>query len=367
MRQGFDVDCPAQRPGVIYRERRGPVLTRRAASWTSLDPADRHDGRLRKRLSVASPNRASRRLSAPPARLRERPVDSIPASYLRTQRRGGDLRVRPLGCRVTFGLGTRRVEGTLNPGDSYHFTPTREAAPAVGQRDRFISRCNGITRAPRPRRQHRPRRWSFRATPSSPFRHGMPSPTPDCPWQGRSWARTGLSSAVCFAPLVVERGRRGLIFAATSTAKAPRKGRSCPTTPIRPPGATSTAGEPPDLRRPVAVGGDAPISVQSMTNTLTTDVAATIAQIQRCADAGADIIRVSVPDKASSRALREIVPEKPDPDRRRHPFSTTSAASRPPRGRRLPAHQPRQHRRRDAREGGVIAAARDHNCSSASG
>ncbi len=64
---------------------------------------------------------------------------------------------------------------------------------------------------------------------------------------------------------------------------------------------------------PVAVGGDAPISVQSMTNTLTTDVAATIDQIQRCADAGADIIRVSVPDEASSRALREIVRESPIP------------------------------------------------------
>jgi (E)-4-hydroxy-3-methylbut-2-enyl-diphosphate synthase len=64
---------------------------------------------------------------------------------------------------------------------------------------------------------------------------------------------------------------------------------------------------------PVPVGGDAPISVQSMTNTLTTDVAGTIDQIQRCADAGADIIRVSVPDEASSRALKEIVRESPIP------------------------------------------------------
>jgi (E)-4-hydroxy-3-methylbut-2-enyl-diphosphate synthase len=63
----------------------------------------------------------------------------------------------------------------------------------------------------------------------------------------------------------------------------------------------------------VPVGGDAPISVQSMTNTLTTDVAGTIDQIQRCADAGADIIRVSVPDEASSRALKEIVRESPIP------------------------------------------------------
>ncbi|MEZ5676663.1 4-hydroxy-3-methylbut-2-en-1-yl diphosphate synthase [Thalassovita litoralis] len=64
---------------------------------------------------------------------------------------------------------------------------------------------------------------------------------------------------------------------------------------------------------PVAVGGDAPISVQTMTNTLTTDVKATIDQIQRAADAGADIVRVSVPDEGSSKALREIVRESPVP------------------------------------------------------
>ena len=63
----------------------------------------------------------------------------------------------------------------------------------------------------------------------------------------------------------------------------------------------------------VPVGGDAPISVQTMTNTLTTDVAGTIAQVQRCAEAGADIVRVSVPDEASSRALKEIVRESPVP------------------------------------------------------
>ena len=63
----------------------------------------------------------------------------------------------------------------------------------------------------------------------------------------------------------------------------------------------------------VLVGGDAPISVQTMTNTLTTDVAATIAQIQACAIAGADIVRVSTPDEASTRALREIVAESPVP------------------------------------------------------
>lgn len=59
----------------------------------------------------------------------------------------------------------------------------------------------------------------------------------------------------------------------------------------------------------VAVGGDAPISVQTMTNTLTTDVAATVAQINAAAEAGADIVRVSVPDQDSARALRQIVRE----------------------------------------------------------
>jgi len=59
----------------------------------------------------------------------------------------------------------------------------------------------------------------------------------------------------------------------------------------------------------VPVGGDAPITVQTMTNTLTTDVAGTIAQVQAAADAGADIVRISVPDEASSKALREIVRE----------------------------------------------------------
>jgi (E)-4-hydroxy-3-methylbut-2-enyl-diphosphate synthase len=63
----------------------------------------------------------------------------------------------------------------------------------------------------------------------------------------------------------------------------------------------------------VLVGGDAPISVQTMTNTLTTDVAATIAQIQRAAIAGADIVRVSTPDKESTAALRAIVAESPVP------------------------------------------------------
>jgi len=59
----------------------------------------------------------------------------------------------------------------------------------------------------------------------------------------------------------------------------------------------------------VPVGGDSPITVQSMTNTLTTDVKATIEQIRALEVAGADIVRVSCPDEESSKALKEIIPE----------------------------------------------------------
>ena len=56
----------------------------------------------------------------------------------------------------------------------------------------------------------------------------------------------------------------------------------------------------------VKVGGDNPISVQSMTNTLTKNVKETINQIERVAEAGADIVRVSCPDEDSTRALKDI-------------------------------------------------------------
>ncbi|ACJ00016.1 flavodoxin-dependent (E)-4-hydroxy-3-methylbut-2-enyl-diphosphate synthase [Rhodospirillum centenum] len=55
------------------------------------------------------------------------------------------------------------------------------------------------------------------------------------------------------------------------------------------------------------VGGDAPISVQTMTNTVTADAKATIEQIRRVEEAGADIVRVSCPDQESTEALKEIV------------------------------------------------------------
>jgi (E)-4-hydroxy-3-methylbut-2-enyl-diphosphate synthase len=57
----------------------------------------------------------------------------------------------------------------------------------------------------------------------------------------------------------------------------------------------------------VKVGGDAPISVQTMTNTLTTDVDATVAQIRLSERAGVDIVRVSCPDQESTAALKDIV------------------------------------------------------------
>jgi (E)-4-hydroxy-3-methylbut-2-enyl-diphosphate synthase len=57
----------------------------------------------------------------------------------------------------------------------------------------------------------------------------------------------------------------------------------------------------------VPVGGDAPITVQTMTNTLTSDPRATIDQIRQCEEAGADIIRVSCPDEESTAALKQIV------------------------------------------------------------
>ena len=63
----------------------------------------------------------------------------------------------------------------------------------------------------------------------------------------------------------------------------------------------------------VAIGGDAPISVQTMTNTLTSDIKATLSQIEASAEAGADIVRVSCPDEESTKALKAIVKDSPVP------------------------------------------------------
>ena len=57
----------------------------------------------------------------------------------------------------------------------------------------------------------------------------------------------------------------------------------------------------------VKVGGDNPITVQTMTNTLTTDHKSTIEQINKVTEAGADIVRVSCPDEDSTKSLKDIV------------------------------------------------------------
>ena len=55
----------------------------------------------------------------------------------------------------------------------------------------------------------------------------------------------------------------------------------------------------------VKIGSDHPITVQSMTNTLTTDIESTVKQIKRLEDAGADLVRVSCPDQESTKSLKK--------------------------------------------------------------
>ncbi|WP_424969069.1 flavodoxin-dependent (E)-4-hydroxy-3-methylbut-2-enyl-diphosphate synthase [Dinoroseobacter sp. S76] len=112
----------------------------------------------------------------------------------------------------------------------------------------------------------------------------------------------------------------------------------------------------------VPVGGDAPIAVQTMTNTLTTDIPATIGQVQAAAEAGADIVRISVPDQDSSRALKEIVRESPVPivaDIHFHYKRGIEAAEAGAACLRInPGNIGDETRVKE-----VIKAARDHNCS----
>ena len=112
----------------------------------------------------------------------------------------------------------------------------------------------------------------------------------------------------------------------------------------------------------VPVGGDAPITVQTMTNTLTTDIKATIEQIQAAAEAGADIVRVSAPDEASAKALKEIVAESPVPivaDIHFHYKRAIEAAEAGAACLRInPGNIGSEDRVRE-----VIKAARDHGCS----
>lgn len=112
----------------------------------------------------------------------------------------------------------------------------------------------------------------------------------------------------------------------------------------------------------VPVGGDAPITVQSMTNTLTSDVVATVAQIRALELAGADIVRVSCPDEASTAALKEIVKEVTVPivaDIHFHYKRAIEAAEAGAACLRInPGNIGSSERVRE-----VIQAARDHNCS----
>ncbi|MHA3978582.1 flavodoxin-dependent (E)-4-hydroxy-3-methylbut-2-enyl-diphosphate synthase [Halovulum sp. GXIMD14794] len=112
----------------------------------------------------------------------------------------------------------------------------------------------------------------------------------------------------------------------------------------------------------VPVGGDAPITVQTMTNTPTHDARATIEQIKRCAEAGADIVRVSCPDEASTAAMKEIVRESPVPivaDIHFHYKRGIEAAEAGAACLRInPGNIGSEERVRE-----VIKAARDHDCS----
>lgn len=63
----------------------------------------------------------------------------------------------------------------------------------------------------------------------------------------------------------------------------------------------------------IRIGGGAPVTVQSMTNTPTKDVAATLHQIRALAGCGCEIVRLAVPDMASAAALHEIIPDSPVP------------------------------------------------------
>ncbi len=112
----------------------------------------------------------------------------------------------------------------------------------------------------------------------------------------------------------------------------------------------------------VAVGGDALISVQSMTNTATTDVKGTIAQVRELEQAGVDIVRISCPDEESSRALAAIVDAVTVPivaDIHFHYRRAIEAAEAGAACLRInPGNIGSMDRVRE-----VIAAARDHGCS----
>ena len=113
---------------------------------------------------------------------------------------------------------------------------------------------------------------------------------------------------------------------------------------------------------PVPVGGGAPITVQTMTNTLTTDVPGTVAQIRLAEAAGVDIVRVSCPDRESALALKDIVRQVSVPvvaDIHFHYRRAIEAAESGAACLRInPGNIGSAERVRE-----VIKAARDHNCS----
>lgn len=112
----------------------------------------------------------------------------------------------------------------------------------------------------------------------------------------------------------------------------------------------------------VPVGGDAPIAVQSMTNTLTSDVSATVEQIHALEKAGADIVRVSCPDEDSTKALKDILRQVSVPivaDIHFHYRRAVEAAEAGVACLRLnPGNVGSRERVRE-----VVKAARDNNCS----
>ncbi|WP_313136062.1 flavodoxin-dependent (E)-4-hydroxy-3-methylbut-2-enyl-diphosphate synthase [Paracoccus jeotgali] len=112
----------------------------------------------------------------------------------------------------------------------------------------------------------------------------------------------------------------------------------------------------------VPVGGDAPISVQTMTNTDSSDVSATLAQIVAAAEAGADIVRVSTPDQSSTRALREICRESPVPIVADIHFHYKRALEAAEAGAACLRINP-GNIGDSARVAEVVRAARDHGCS----
>jgi (E)-4-hydroxy-3-methylbut-2-enyl-diphosphate synthase len=112
----------------------------------------------------------------------------------------------------------------------------------------------------------------------------------------------------------------------------------------------------------VAVGGDAPISVQTMTNTLTSDAAATIAQIRQAEEAGVDIVRVSCPDEESTKALKDIVRHAAVPIIADIHFHYKRAIEAAEAGVACLRINP-GNIGSDARVREVVKAAKDHNCS----